>query len=152
MQIEIPRRVWIDAERTLRECGRRACECVLYLCGTTDGSHANVSAAYHPAHTGSAVGYEVPIPELTKMNSWLFERRLSVFAQVHTHPGSAFHSATDDRWPTIETVGFLSLVVPNFAALGLAGLDGCYLAEYEGCGRWREIKREEMLTRVRLEM
>ena len=62
-----------------------------------------VTAMYHPLHLGSAVGYEVPVPELSKLNAWLYEHRLSVILQVHTHPGAAFHSSTDDRWPTIET-------------------------------------------------
>jgi hypothetical protein len=150
--IDVPRSVRIEAEEILSRCGARGVECVVYLCGVPDGaSGGRVAAVYHPVHTGSAVGYEVPVPELSKLNYWLHERGISVLVQAHTHPGAAFHSGTDDRWPTIETIGFLSLVVPSFARGGLSGLPGCYLAEYRGSGNWREVLRSEMLQRIRME-
>ena len=51
--------------------------------------------------------------------------------QVHTHPGAAFHSPTDDAWPIVHLEGFLSLVLPDFG-LGPVGLARSYLAEM-GC-------------------
>jgi hypothetical protein len=35
-------------------------------------------------------------------------------AQVHSHPGEAFHSKGDDAKPTAFDRGFISIVVPNF--------------------------------------
>jgi len=61
-----------------------------------------------------------------------------VRAQVHTHPGSAFHSATDDAYPMVQTSGFLSLVIPNFA-LGECSLAGAALYELGDYGRWRDL-------------
>jgi len=58
--------------------------------------------------------------------------------QVHTHPGEAFHSRTDDRFPIIHTPGFLSLVIPDYG-LGPVGFAGAYLAELGSDGRWREV-------------
>ena len=37
-------------------------------------------------------------------------------AQVHSHPGEAFHSPADDRWAIPRQVGALSIVLPFFAA------------------------------------
>jgi hypothetical protein len=46
-------------------------------------------------------------------------------ARIHSHPGHAFHSATDDRNPGLRYEGALSIVVP-FYGLGLrAGLRAC---------------------------
>ncbi len=46
-------------------------------------------------------------------------------ARIHSHPGYAFHSATDDRNPALRYEGALSIVVPYFG-LGLrAGLEAC---------------------------
>lgn len=39
-------------------------------------------------------------------------------ARVHSHPGAAYHSATDDRNPALRYEGALSIVVPYFG-LGL---------------------------------
>ena len=41
--------------------------------------------------------------------------RLKIVAQVHSHPGEAFHSEVDDEWAIVRHVGALSLVVPGFA-------------------------------------
>lgn len=59
-------------------------------------------------------------------------------AQVHTHPGDAYHSATDDRWPIVSQAGFLSIVVPFFAA-GLATFDAAWIGRLEKDG-WAELK------------
>jgi hypothetical protein len=46
-------------------------------------------------------------------------------ARIHSHPGEAFHSATDDRNPALTHEGALSIVVPYFG-LGLRhGLSAC---------------------------
>jgi hypothetical protein len=46
-------------------------------------------------------------------------------ARIHSHPGAAFHSATDDGNPGLRYEGALSIVVPYFG-LGLrAGLRAC---------------------------
>ena len=46
-------------------------------------------------------------------------------ARIHSHPGFAFHSGTDDRNPGLRFEGALSIVVP-FYGLGLrAGLRAC---------------------------
>ena len=59
-------------------------------------------------------------------------------ARIHSHPGLAFHSRTDDRNPALTHDGAISIVVPYFG-LGLRrGLDGCaiYLRERR---QWREL-------------
>jgi hypothetical protein len=46
-------------------------------------------------------------------------------ARIHSHPGHAFHSATDQRNPALRHEGAVSIVVPWFG-LGLrAGLHAC---------------------------
>ncbi|MBX9460687.1 MAG: hypothetical protein KL785_05895 [Brevundimonas sp.] len=58
--------------------------------------------------------------------------------QVHTHPGAAYHSATDDAFPLIHTPGYLSLVIPRFAT-GPADFTDAFLAEIQPDGRFREV-------------
>lgn len=56
-------------------------------------------------------------------------------ARIHSHPGSAFHSETDDRNPALTFEGALSIVVPFFG-LGLRkGLDACTVYVLRS-GRW----------------
>ena len=59
-------------------------------------------------------------------------------ARIHSHPGSPFHSDTDDRNPVLTQQGALSIVVPFFG-LGLRlGLDACRVYVREG-GTWLEF-------------
>ena len=53
--------------------------------------------------------------ELHRLNVWLFRHQLRLIAQLHTHPGSAYHSDTDDAIPIMAARGGLSLVIPDFA-------------------------------------
>ncbi len=59
-------------------------------------------------------------------------------ARIHSHPGEAFHSTTDDRNPVITFDGALSIVVPFFG-LGLRhGLKSCAVYRRTD-GHWRSL-------------
>jgi hypothetical protein len=60
-----------------------------------------------------------------------------VRAQVHTHPGIASHSDTDDRYPLAPNPGFHSLVIPRFG-IGPVRLNDAYLVVLEDDGTWAE--------------
>jgi hypothetical protein len=53
---------------------------------------------------------------MTALMAHLRARKLGLAAQVHSHPGRAFHSEADDAWASVRHEGALSVVVPNFAA------------------------------------
>lgn len=60
-------------------------------------------------------------------------------ARVHSHPGEAFHSRTDDANPALTHLGALSIVVPYFG-LGLRrGLDACAVYRLEDSRRWQAL-------------
>lgn len=120
----------------LRDCGQGECECAVYWTGLSRGD--GVDRVEHPAHTRSAFGYEVENDWLTDFWKRLAATRRSVRAQVHTHPGEAFHSASDDRWPIISQVGFVSIVLPNFAT-GRPTLDDAWVGVIGRDGRWRRL-------------
>jgi hypothetical protein len=59
-------------------------------------------------------------------------------ARIHSHPGDAFHSPTDDANPVLVHEGALSIVVPYFG-LGLRqGLSACAVFQRRA-GRWDEL-------------
>lgn len=92
----------------------------------------------HPLHERSPFGYEVEDGWLTEFWKTLAAAHRSVKAQVHTHPGRAFHSATDDEWPIVSQPGFLSLVVPDFAA-GAPSLERAWIGQLGPEGKWKEL-------------
>jgi hypothetical protein len=76
--------------------------------------------------------------ELHRINVWLYRQKLALIAQIHSHPGRAYHSSTDDGYAIATTVGCLSLVVPDFAR---APFDLRNVASYrlDGRGVWRAL-------------
>jgi hypothetical protein len=121
----------------LRECGRGECECVLYWTGPSE--KLLVDGVEHPVHKRSPFGYELDGPWLTDFWRQLGKSQRSVKAQIHTHPGDAFHSATDDHWPIVSQVGFLSIVIPDFAA-GEPTLDAAWIGRLRTDGNWEQLE------------
>lgn len=122
--------------RMLTECGRGKCECALYWTGPA--SEDVVDGVEHPVHQRSPFGYEIDDDWLTKFWKHLAASKRSIKAQVHTHPGRAFHSQTDDYWPIVSQAGFLSIVIPDFAA-GEPSLDKAWVGCLQADGKWRRL-------------
>ncbi len=133
----VPGDVWRETLERLRSCGQGARECVVYWCGPAD-QEGRLDVAVHPRHMASAMSYELDEDWLHRFWIELGRKRSSVRAQVHTHQGAAFHSATDDRWPIVHTPGFLSLVLPRFA-IGNVDLGSAHLAERRADGGWATV-------------
>jgi len=125
----------VDATfRVFRECGQAECECVVYWTGP--GLEDLIDGYEHPIHGRSPFGYDIDSHWLTDFWKRLAASKRSVKVQVHTHPGEAFHSATDDQWPIVSQAGFVSLVVPDFAT-GETSLDRVWVGQLEADGTWR---------------
>jgi hypothetical protein len=122
--------------RTFRKCGRGQCECAVYWTGLAASDL--VDGFEHPVHTRSPFGYEVDGTWLTEFWKRLAASKRSVKVQVHTHPGQAFHSATDNEWPIVSQVGFISIVIPDFAA-GEDSLEGAWVGYLQESGKWRRL-------------
>lgn len=122
--------------RALRECGRGECECAVFWTGPTEGDL--IDGFEHPIHKRLPFGYEVDDSWLTDFWKRLAASRRSIKVQVHTHPGQAFHSATDDEWPIVSQVGFVSIVIPDFAA-GDPSLERTWVGRLQADGNWRHL-------------
>lgn len=127
----------------LRSCGRLKAECVVYWTGPLE-QEAVVDGVEHPVHTAGRGWYEVDQGWLTTFFARLRHDKRAVRAQVHTHPGRAGHSETDDLYSIVPVTGFLSLVIPSFAR-GKPSLRRTYLAELQADGSWRQVESAEML-------
>jgi len=141
--LRLPQPVLDDSFRQLRECGAGRAECVLYWCASLD--HPNLlTRAVHPVHRVGYGGYEVDSGWITQFFVQLRRVRQTVRVQVHTHPGEAGHSWTDDQFSLVPAAGFLSLVIPDFA-MGPAALGDTVLVRMEPDGTWASADPEEVL-------
>jgi hypothetical protein len=121
----LPRSIVEASVAHLRVGGDRGCEEFAFWSGhpLSDGT-AVVTRAFHP-YTAQGYGH-VTIDDdvqLLSLTDIVHEHNELVLCQLHTHPGTAFHSATDDQGAFTDELGFLSLVLPAF------GVDGLETAE-----------------------
>jgi hypothetical protein len=121
----------------LRGCGAGRRECVLVWAGPVKQPGV-IDEVIHPRHTASAVAYDIDPQWVGELWLALAQRGKTVRAQVHTHPGSAYHSARDDTHGLIHTPGFVSIVIPRFA-IGPVGLTGAFVTSKTAAGGWREV-------------
>lgn len=130
----------------LRRCGAGRRECVAYWTGPLD-EPGHVDRVERPLHRATVHGYEVDSAWVTTSFLALRDQRRTVRLQVHTHPGRAGHSETDDRFALVTAPGFLSLVIPDFA-LGPVGFDGAVLVALGENAEWeaQPISAIEVLT------
>ena len=103
----------------LRHFGRHDCEgLVLWLGYIDDDNSCQVTKILIPPQDSikgeDGVGYFVTSETLFALNKHLATTGLRLLAQVHSHPGWAYHSAADDRYCIVTVEGGFSIVVPKF--------------------------------------
>jgi hypothetical protein len=136
-----------ETQRFLRLVGQRGHEGLVLWCGRE--SQPTVFEISHilvprqrAVKTPDGVCAIVEGDELHRINMELYESGLRLIAQVHSHPTDAFHSDTDDDYAIVNTVGCLSLVVPDFAVRDFA-LRDCAIYRLEPTGRWAEMTSDD---------
>jgi hypothetical protein len=142
----VPGAVLGETFAELRNCGRGRQECQVLWTSPWDDIE-DINRVVHPKHRARGDGFELDGAWLTEFWKELAATHSGIRVQIHTHPGRAFHSATDDGWPIIHTAGFLSLVIPGFASGPVAFTDA-YLAELREDGGWEEVPVSERLEVV----
>jgi hypothetical protein len=148
--VYIPRHILVDTEKHLQYHGRRGNEGLVYWSGHNYKNEATIKRCLYPVQHNTSVTVDVYRDELARINLLLEERDEVLIAQVHSHPGMAFHSGRDDDLPITFYIGFMSFVVPNFCAGGIKGINDFELWEHVGFGKWRYIDSEDKLSRLRI--
>lgn len=103
---------------TLQKLQRRGVlnvEGVILWLGKRSPQLVEVAEAYEPIYNSAADSFVIPPHGMSALMSRIAASGLAVVAQVHTHPGAAFHSAADERWALIRHAGAYSIVLPKFA-------------------------------------
>lgn len=125
----------------LRRAGAEEREAMLLWLAPADCSELSVVEAYVPEQRAGRCWFEVPPSAMRELMGHLRRNRLRTVAQVHSHPGRAFHSDADDEWAIVRHEGAFSIVVPNFAKLTTANTFFSDTATYRLSrgDRWRRV-------------
>jgi hypothetical protein len=149
--LHIPQNVLNETLKYLRAHGNEGKECIVFWSGRLLSQNKGcITFCIYPNQQASAIGAEVNLLESAKIHLLLYKRQEFLFAQVHTHPGEAFHSFTDNYYPLTDKPGFFSIVVPYYCATGLKNLSKCAVYEYKGEGAWRKLDKKEIKKRFKV--
>ena len=146
--IVIPESVLEDARLTLEEAGAHGSEATgLLVAGPDRVVHR---AMFPDQRAGRYPSCWVQVTEVGKAQlAAALTADETYVSRIHSHPGDAFHSPTDDKNPALRFEGAMSVVVPFFGLGARLGLDAC--AIYVRRNRsWHELpvgsKRDEVVV------
>lgn len=123
---------------------------VLWLGKSSAQPPAPVLEVYEPAQVTAIDFFRLPPPSMQALMSHLRVTRRKIVAQVHSHPGRAFHSEVDDEWAIIRHIGALSLVLPRFAAATTPDnfLDEAMTYELSPANEWLHVPNRGPAARL----
>lgn len=137
----------IKAFNFLRYGGSKGVEAVALFAGIGKGKTFEIKEVILPRQQGyileQGLMYAVDGEELHKINVWLYENKMNLIAQIHSHPNEAYHSEADDRFPIVDTYGGISIVVPYFAS-GNILLKDCAIYRLSLNKTWDKLANPEI--------
>ncbi len=104
-------------------------EGIAYLLGLTTGDSTVIVAAIRPESHTTVGSFNVSSVAMARVVRTANNVGLQVVGQVHTHPGSAYHSGGDDDGARIAYDGYVSIVVPGYGR-ELPSLRGAAIYSY----------------------
>ena len=144
MTLLIPTGALEEARQFFEDAGSNGCEGTGFLAGT-EKDEQRVTRFFAPAQRASSErGCWVEVTEEGKAQlASSLRREERWIARIHSHPGEAFHSPTDDANPVLTNEGAWSIVVPYFG-LGLRrGISACAVHRRTE-GRWTRLTTREL--------
>lgn len=147
-RINIPKSCINTVYDHLRAMGTSRLEGVALLAGYED-DHGNfqVEATIVPEQESKNMEdgllYSVSGDELHRINVWLYQNKLTLITQVHSHPGVAYHSDTDDAFPIVAFEGGVSIVIPDFG-FGPASPTQWAVYRLQAEGNWVKLDQSEV--------
>lgn len=128
--IYLPKFIWDETLRSLSQYRTANSECLVYWGGVIGaGKDVVITSLLRPNHSFQGWRVQLDSTEMKNLLRTLRIRDEKLMAQIHSHPGGAFHSPGDDEMATSFHNGFISIVVPNFAK-NITLLSECAVFEY----------------------
>ena len=140
----VPQDILTESVDLLRLLSAGVREAVVLWTGIERTSTAEVRRVLVPRQVVSRRGFEVPLEERLEIAQRLAQSGEKLLAQLHTHPGAAFHSMADDRLALPRHTGAVSIVVADFAAAWDGDLMNVSVNRHLGAGKWSELSSQEV--------
>lgn len=128
----------------LRPSLERRHEGVAYLLGRTDGVITLAITVFAPMARTTAGSFHVDARSMAGCMQVAGKHELQVVAQVHTHPGRAYHSDGDVEGARIRYPGYASIVVPDYG-IKLPHLDGIAAYVWRAGADWQTLEADDLI-------
>jgi proteasome lid subunit RPN8/RPN11 len=133
-----------DLMAALVRSQQRRHEGIAYLLGRTDGAATIAIAVFAPEARTTAGSFHVPPRAMVSCMQAAARFELQVVAQVHTHPGQAYHSDGDIEGAKIRYPGYASLVLPEYGR-HLPSLTGAAAYLWQKPRGWIELSDDDII-------
>jgi proteasome lid subunit RPN8/RPN11 len=133
--------------KTLTHLRRHSTEAVCFWLGRALETVIAIEELWIPKFKATTISYDIEPREMLRLKGYLDQTDQVLLAQIHSHPGSAFHSSTDDMNAASPWPGYISVVVPNFGNIADDFWDEVEAYELLGGGEWRHLDSTERHAR-----
>lgn len=145
----IPKGIVRETISAVRSKGNEGYELFVFWAGKKNDLHTfEVNELIIPGQKAykSALGAWVDIPgeELNRLNLFLYKHKLSMPIQVHSHPGSAYHSQRDNDKSILIFPGSISMVIPNFGKKPFQSFSDWAIYQLSRNDGWKSISPQEV--------
>ena len=130
--------------KALRPSLERRHEGVAYLLGRTDGVVTLAITVFAPTARTTAGSFHVDGRAMAACMQIAGKHELQIVAQVHTHPGQAYHSDGDEEGARIRYPGYVSIVVPDYG-ISLPHLDGIAAYVWLAGAGWQILEADDLI-------
>lgn len=120
-------------------------EGIVYLLGRSDGVVSLATTVFKPDAFTTPGSFHVEPRAMAACVSAAGQFELQVVAQLHTHPGSAFHSDGDVEGARIRFPGYVSIVLPDYGRL-LPRMDGAAVYMWSATGNWLQLASTDVIV------
>jgi hypothetical protein len=121
-------------------------EDVLYWAGCDLGGTWVLTTCIRPGATTTEGSFRTSAADNARVVAYVAKHRLSLLAQVHTHPDHRVgHSHGDDLGAFMRFEGYLSFVVPYYGSHGILPFSACGVHQSQG-QQFRRLRVREVET------
>lgn len=145
-KVELPLSCAMEAIDWLYQAGIRHVEGIALFVGVREKEIFYIKETIIPKQYSRNIEggllYVVDGGELERIGLELYDKKVQLFGQIHSHPDLAYHSDTDDAFPIVTVLGGISIVVPYFARDGV-NLSKWAIYRLLPLTGWTEVNSEE---------
>lgn len=147
-RVRIPRKVMDQTLTFMRQCGAEFKEGMALWAGTVqDDRHAEITTLILPQQNAvsSPLGghLSLPLAARQQLTRQLDAKNELLLAQVHSHPGEAFHSETDSLYPILLHEGAISVVIPDFGNIQFKDFSEVAILRLRRWPHWKTLTAPE---------